>query len=196
MKKKLLLVSAVTALLAIMASGTLAYFTADDVAHNIITTGGVDIDLVEKTELPDGTLADFPEEGVSGVMPGTVVSKIVSVQNIGGSEAWVRIKVESTIISVNGDKLPDTLENGDPVMGFEISKNWTEKDGYYYYNKPVAAGDKTDNFIEEVVFDLLMGNEYQKCTANLIVYAEAVQTANNGKSATEALGWPDSIKSK
>lgn len=190
MKKKVLLISVAASVIALVASGTLAYFTADDVAHNIITSGGVDIELVEKTELPDGTMAEFPEEGVSGVMPGTVVSKIVTVENTGASQAWIRVKVDAYIVSEDGKELPDTLEDGSPVMSFEISKKWVEKDGYYYYVDPVSPGSSTDVLMNEVVFDLLMGNEYQKCTANLIVSAEAVQTANNGKSATEALGWP------
>ena len=67
MKKKILLVSALAVLFAVAVSGTLAYFTADEVAHNIITSGSVEIDLVEKMQLPDGTLADFPQEGISGL---------------------------------------------------------------------------------------------------------------------------------
>ena len=191
MKKKILLVSALAILFAVAVSGTLAYFTADEVAHNIITSGSVEIDLVEKTQLPDGTLADFPQEGISGVMPGTVVSKIVSVANTGLSEAWIRVKIEAKIVGADGKELSGKLSDGSPVMSFEISENWVEKDGYYYYKNPVAPGKNTDELMKEVVFDLLMGNEYQNCTANLIVSAEAVQTANNGKSATDAQGWPN-----
>lgn len=191
MKKKILLVSALAILFAVAVSGTLAYFTADEVAHNIITSGSVEIDLVEKTQLPDGTLADFPQEGISGVMPGTVVSKIVSVTNTGLSEAWIRVKIEAKIVGADGKELSGKLSDGSPVMSFEISENWVEKDGYYYYKNPVAPGKNTDELMKEVTFDLLMGNEYQNCTANLIVSAEAVQTANNGKSVTDAEGWPN-----
>lgn len=190
MKKKILLVSALAVLFAVAVSGTLAYFTADEVAHNIITSGSVEIDLVEKTQLPDGNLADFPQEGISGILPGMVVSKIVSVANTGLSEAWIRVKIEAKIVSADGKELSGKLSDGSPVMSFEISENWVEKDGYYYYKNPVAPGKNTDELMKEVVFDLLMGNEYQNCTANLIVSAEAVQTANNGKSATDAEGWP------
>ena len=38
-----------------------------------------------------------------------------------------------------------------------------------------------------------MGNEYQNCTANLIIYAQAVQTANNGETALDAQGWSEEI---
>jgi len=151
----------------------------------------VEIDLVEKTQLPDGTLADFPQEGISGILPGMVVSKIVSVANTGLSEAWIRVKIEAKIVSADGKELSGKLPNGSPVMSFEISENWVEKDGYYYYKNPVAPGKNTDELMKEVVFDLLMGNEYQNCTANLIVSAEAVQTANNGETVFEAAGWPE-----
>ena len=36
-----------------------------------------------------------------------------------------------------------------------------------------------------------MGNEYQNATATVDVYAQAVQTANNGKTALNAQGWPN-----
>lgn len=67
--------------------GTLAYFTSENTAHNVITSGGVNIEVVEKTQGKDGVLVDFPKEGVRGVMPGSDVSKIVSVKNTGESEA-------------------------------------------------------------------------------------------------------------
>ena len=47
MKRKLLILSVLAICVAIVAAGTLAYFTAEDTAHNVITTGGVDIELKE-----------------------------------------------------------------------------------------------------------------------------------------------------
>ena len=75
MKKKILLAAALAICFAVAASGTLAYFTSEDTAHNIITSGGVNIEVVEKTKGEDGVLVDFPKDGVKGVMPGTDVSK-------------------------------------------------------------------------------------------------------------------------
>ncbi len=189
MKKKTLLISIIIAALAIITNGTVAYFTAEETAHNIITTGGIDIDLLEKTKLPDGTLEDFPEDGIGGVMPGTAVSKIVYIKNVGLSEAWVRIKIESTIVDVDGNELPATLEDGSKVMSFEVSEKWVEREGYYYYTERLSPDDVTENLMEKVTFNPDMGNEYQLCTANLIITAEAVQTANNGDTVFKALGW-------
>ena len=47
MKRKILILSVLAILLAILAANTLAYFTADTAAHNVITTGNVDIALNE-----------------------------------------------------------------------------------------------------------------------------------------------------
>ena len=35
-----------------------------------------------------------------------------------------------------------------------------------------------------------MGNEYQNATATVDVFAQAVQTANNGATVMAAQGWP------
>ena len=191
MKKKLLLVAAATICLAAGASGTLAYFTSENTAHNVITSGGVKIEVVEKTQDKNGALVDFPKEGMSGVMPGTEVSKIVTVKNTGDSEAWIRVLVGSKIKAADGSDLSLTIENVGPVMTYKVRDGWSlGEDGYYYYGKPVAAGDTTDILFDTVTFAPEMGNEYQSCTANIEIAAQAVQTANNGSTVLEAKGWP------
>ena len=191
MKKKILLAAAVMICLAVGASGTLAYFTSENTAHNVITSGGINIEVVEKTKTKEGTLEDFPKEGMSGVMPGTDVSKIVSVKNIGESEEWIRVQVESSIKAADGADLPLTIENVGPVMTYTVGGGWSlGEDGYYYYAKPVAAGETTDILFDAVKFAPEMGNTYQNCTANIEISAQAVQTANNGKTVLEAKGWP------
>ena len=47
MKRKLLILSVLAICLAILAAGTFAYFTSEDTAHNVITTGGVKIAVQE-----------------------------------------------------------------------------------------------------------------------------------------------------
>lgn len=191
MKKKILLAAAVMICLAVGASGTLAYFTSENTAHNVITSGGVNIEVVEKTQGKDGVLVDFPKEGVRGVMPGSDVSKIVSVKNTGESEAWIRVQVESVIKAADGADLPLTIENVGPVMTYTVGGGWSlGEDGYYYYAKTVAAGETTGILFDTVTFAPEMGNAYQNCTANIEISAQAVQTANNGKTVLEAKGWP------
>lgn len=70
--------------------------------------------------------------------------------------------------------------------------DWTEKDGYYYYSKPLKPGEVTAPIFTAVTFKPDMGNEYQNATATVDVSAQAVQTANNGATAMDAKGWPNS----
>ena len=189
MKKKLVVFALIAILLAQGVSGTIAYFTAEDTARNVITTGGIDI-LLHETAILEGSGGDsVPFEDVEGVMPGAEISKIVEVENIGESDAWIRVKVTKAIALSEG-------VTGEPDLSLvEIDFNtddWTEgQDGYYYYNQPLEAGYITIPLFTTVTFDTEMDNRYQGCVATIDVEAQAVQTANNGQSATEALGWSE-----
>ena len=184
MKKKILLAAILVICLSILATGTLAYFTADGTARNVITSGFVDIELIEKHIGEDGTEVDFPGE-ISGVMPGCSVSKIVSVKNT-DAESWIRVKVETKITGADGKALPTD------VVSYDVdTTKWQLKDGYYYYLKPVSTGASTDILFDEVAFAGSMGNEYQNCKTEIIISAQAVQTANNGATVAEAAGWPE-----
>lgn len=183
MKRKLLIVSVVAICIAILAAGSLAYFTAEGTAHNVITTGGVKIALQEWADAEK----KIPFENMTGVMPGTPVTKIVEVKNTGASDAWVRVKVVKKIeLAVPTDNFDESL------VELELNtKDWTEKDGYYYYNKMLKPGEVTDPpILTAVTFKPTMGNEYQNAQISVDISAQAVQTANNGKTVMEAAGWP------
>lgn len=192
MKRKILIASVLVIVIASLSLGTLAYFTGNTIAHNVITSGNIGITLVEKTKSGD-TLVDFPEDGISGVMPGTDVSKIVTVENRGSGTAWIRVKVTSQLTAADGSSLPGSIARADgaiDVMSFAIGEDWVRDGDYYYYKNPVPTGSATTALLEVVTFAKEMGNEYQNCTANLIVEAQAVQTANNGETVLAAQGWP------
>ena len=186
MKKRLFAVAMVLICLSVAATGTLAYFTHDDTARNVITSGFVEIELVEKHMDDSGAEVDFPER-ITGVMPGMSVSKIVSVKNI-GAEAWVRVLVEKKITAADGSELSAD------VVTFDVDETkWLFADGYYYYLTPVAPEASTDVLFDEVHFDgPTMGNAYQGCQVEIIVSAQAVQVANNGTTVQEAAGWSES----
>lgn len=191
MKKKILYVAAVLLVLALAAGGTLAYFTSRTVVHNVITTGNIQIQLVEKTT-QDGEEIDWPEGGITGVMPGTAVVKKVSVKNVGTGDAWIRVKLTAQITAADGTDLTERAAEEGAVEYPLASQDWQlGEDGYYYYVNPVASGASTSNLIEEVRFATTMGNVYQNCKVNLLVEAEAVQVANNGDTVQEAQGWPE-----
>ena len=195
MRKKVLLLLAAALCMAALTTGTLAFFTDEETAHNVITSGGVNIAIVEKQAVPgmDGTteLKDFPENGITGIMPGSAVSKIVSVQNTGASEAWIRVKVDAAITSAPTENPPNGISLDPSVMSCDIQNDWVKgEDGFYYYTKPVPKDQATGALFQTVTFSKSMDNTYQNCTANIEISAQAVQTANNGTSVLEAQGWP------
>lgn len=194
MKKKLLVLAGLVMCAATAATGTMAYFTADAQAHNVITTGGVGIEIVEKMSTGD-TLVDFPKDGVSGVMPGAQVSKIVTVENTGAADAWIRVKVQKVGTFSDGTAMwSNQLELID--LDFNTDEWTCDSEGlYWYYNKPVASGTATTALFQNVSFDKSMGNEYQNSFVEIQVAADAVQSDNNpiptGGSVTDIPGWPN-----
>lgn len=183
MKRKLLILSVLAICIATLAAGTIAFFTAEGKAHNVITTGGVEIAVQEWAD--DEKTKPF--ENLSGVMPNTTVTKIAEIKNTGASDAWVRVKVEKSI-KLQGEGTPDT-----GLVELTINTtDWTEKDGYFYYTKALKPGEVTAPIFTAVTFKADMGNEYQNATATVDVSAQAVQTANNGATAMDAKGWPNS----
>ena len=171
-------VTVVAACVALTAGGTLAYFSASETAHNVITSGGVEIELHEwANEARTERFAD-----VEGVMPGDAVTKIVEVENVGASDAWVRIWI-------GADFTNEALDPG--VLGIDTLEGWSQgADGWWYYGQRLAAGDTTTPLFEKVSFASGMGNAYQGGEAVVSVLVQAVQSDNNGSSAPEAAGWP------
>ena len=186
MKRKLLLLSVMVICIAIAAVGTLAYFTTDAIAHNVITTGGVDIELSEWADAEKTQ----PFKDPSGVMPGMTVTKIAEVENTGASAAWVRVKVEKAI------KLAKEIEGFTPdtaLVALNINtEKWEHEGDYFYYKEALQPNEITAPIFTSVTFNKTMGNEYQGATATVDIVAQAVQTANNGDSALTAKGWPAS----
>lgn len=193
MKKKILTLALTTVFLSLMALGSAAYFTAEGRATNVITTGAVEMSLQEM-QLVEGEEVPYPEDTITGVMPGRTVSKIPYVV---GEEAtqpfYTRVKAQLTITLADG-KVAETNEYVAPNYDEE---NWSlGEDGWWYYQGQVKAGDKVALFTE-VAFAETMPNEYQDCTVEIDISAQAVQVKNNPvpeAGYTAIPGWPAEIE--
>ncbi len=188
MKKKLLALAMILIIGMFAIGGTLAYFTEEETARNVITTGAIDITVIEQQQTEEG-LVPYPDEEVEA-MPGSEISKIVTIKN-NESDAYIRAKAVVTI--TKGETvMQHTAEELAKVITIDYdTEMWTEKDGWYYYNEAVKTGKTTDALFTTVTFSgENMGNEYMNTTFTIDVSAQAVQTANNGASALEATGWP------
>lgn len=181
-KKKLAVLAILVVCIAILATGTMAYYTAQETAYNVITTGTLSMELHDETTGGE----DFPKEGITGIVPGRVVDKLVYVKNDGEVEFWTRIKLEKTITDAGGNT--DRLNFNHITLNLNTT-DWTEHDGYYYYNKPLKPGESTEKLFTKVTFGKKLGNAYMDARVEINVVAQAVQSKNNGSSPLDAVGW-------
>ena len=148
MKKKILSVALIVALLAIMVGGSLAYFTAEDKVTNTFTIGSVDIEIVEEFTTPETMI---PVASVDENDP-NYVTKEARVKNIGANAAYVQMYVA----------IPEALDEvGAFVVVDANTGDWTtraaagtvtfgevEYNVYRYcYNKELASKAETTNVI-------------------------------------------------
>ncbi len=177
-KKHIVLIATLLCCAALLAGGTLAYFSAEETAYNVITTGSLAMALRE--EAAGGM--PFPEGGIHGMMPGETSPLKVYVENTGAVDFYARVAFEASI-------LPETLST--EYLAFDINTaDWTLKSGWYYYNAVVPPGGKTAPLFTQLSFGGGMDNPYMDAGVNVDVAAQAVQSKNNGASALTALGWP------
>ena len=183
MKKRIFAIAVIAICLSILATTTLAYYTATDVARSAITSDGIDINIEEFKA--DGSA--YPTGAVK-VMPSTEVDKVVHIRNL-DRDSFVRAQIILTM------KKDGKVTDFDPslvtiTMG---SSKWLPKEGsegWWYYDAVLGPGGLTEPLMTKVSFSSQMGNAYQGCTFEVTILSQAVQADHNGTSVLEALGWP------
>ena len=179
-KSRLLLIALAAILLTVLTQPTLAYYTTIGKATNVVTSGGIELKIHEKTA--DGS--DFPAGGVY-VIPGDIVSKKVSVENVCSHPFYLRVKLVSGTTN-------EALSPDDCLKMDIDTQNWTYADGYYYYNNILQPGETTPTLFTEVE---IVGGKVDRShigsTLSLTVNAYAVQSENNpAEHPWDASGWP------
>lgn len=183
-KKRVLAIAVIMMCLAILATGTMAYFIAEETSYNVITTGLLKLELVEETT--DGK--PWPAGGVTGVVPATEADKVVYVVNRGSAPLFARIRVDQRI---------NPAEGVDAELDFEHitldlnTDSWIQQGDFYYYYRALKAGEQSEPLFTKVTFGPELGNEYMNATVDFAVQAQAVQSANNGYDPLFALGWSE-----
>ena len=119
-KSRLLMIALTAILLTVLTQPMLAYYTVVGTATNVVTSGDIQLQIHEKTA--DGSA--FPAGGVY-VIPGDIVSKQVSVENVCAHPFYLRVKLVSG--TTNEALTPDDC------LRMDIdTQNWTQMNGYYY----------------------------------------------------------------
>ena len=147
--KKTLLIALSFVLVAVVSvTSTLAYLSAQDSAVNVMTSGKVDIELIEQQRNADGTaLEEFKQgkellplvgsaqgekDGFGLTTAANYVDKIVTVANTGRNDAWVRVLVgfPAALDHADADKMPLHWNVGDKFNaegnpdGTDVAYNW------------------------------------------------------------------------
>lgn len=183
MKRKLLKVLLPLSIISMLTVGiSYAAFHAEKRTTNVITIGDVDVKLIDIYSRPEA------------VAPGEVVDKIVTAENSGNNDEYVRIKLNKVWTDINGDEVrdldPDLIE-----ISFSNADKWINgNDGYYYYQEPLKPGEKAPNLLDS--FKLALNykpSNNEKIQGNIIVSAEGIQSDNFKPEETNGLitGWGD-----
>lgn len=143
MKKKVLAVSLVISIIAILSMGTLAWFNDTDEVTNkfMMATSSDDpdeifsVDLWETKTNPDGTPVgtDKTDDGntYENIAPGAVLTKDPTVENTGSYDQWVRVEVVLNRADVWIDILGDDYDLGTIFLGHDDTK-WTRYEAGSY----------------------------------------------------------------
>ena len=195
MKKKLAATLSVVLILGLATLGILAYLMDEDSDVNVMTLGNVDITQHEQQVGENGELEPF-EQG-KGMYPGVEISKVVTVENTGKSEAFVRTLVAFEVI----DSETFDLDYGFDDLGGYDCRAWYgesyefELNGVKYvavefiHRNAVPAGATTGASLTEALLATSCTNEDMEAlggTYEILVLSQAVQT-EGFENATEAL---------
>ena len=118
-RKVIVLAIAVVLLLSATVTGTLMYLVSKTTA-------------VTNTFEP-ATVTCEVQENFDGT-----VKKDVTVKNTSNIDAYLRVNLVTYRVNADGERIGGTAA----IPSFTPGEGWFEKDGFYYYNKPVAP-DKT-----------------------------------------------------
>ena len=179
-KAKLIMIAMVAILLTVLTQPSLAYYTTVGKATNVVTSGDIQLKIHEKTA--DGS--DFPAEGVY-VIPGDIVSKQVSIENVCTHPFYLRVRLVSSATNA--------YLNAEDCMKLDIdTNNWTYRDGFYYFNRILQPGETTPPLFTQVeIVGENVDRSHIGSTLSLTVNAYAVQSENNpAEYPWDASGWP------
>lgn len=166
--------------LSIIVGGSLAQVQRRGEAENIISSGEIKVKLLNQTS--DGK--SMPEV-ITHIVPGDTLDNIVKVQNTCDYDEYIRMTVDKVIFETAEENA--VLDSSKAHFLFN-EDDWTYKDGYYYYNGVLKAGDTSTALYDGIYLDESINNDYKLAVMTVEITVEAVQSVNNGDAFT-AEGW-------
>lgn len=201
MKKNRILAAAVAiCLVAILAWGTLAYFTDSDTVTNSFMTATstdpdqklFDVDLYETDVDNDGNVK---ANTYTDILPGQTMEKDPTVKNTGLYDQYVRLNV--TFSNANEWKAACAAHGIADVTALfgNLNSEWELKETkeenntitYVYYLNRVLEPEQTSTLFDEVTIpeSFTINDMNTLKTFTLTIVADAIQSDNNGTNAVE-----------
>jgi predicted ribosomally synthesized peptide with SipW-like signal peptide len=180
MKKKILIVSLVVAVLATaIIGGTLAWFTDTEEATNVFTVGDVSIELREPhyngtNFTGDAAITENLGIALAGdIMPGRVIPKDPTVKNVGTNPCYVRVKmyVPTAVFTVLGPYADPAGQTGElpGLFGGFNETDWRVIDGIWTDETVDGVAFKVRTYNYETNNGILTAGTVVKLFDNMIV---------------------------
>ncbi len=206
MKKKIVTICLVAAIAVMAIAGaSLAYFTDRDEKTNVFTVGNVDITLVE---------SKWDENKVGNVVPGYTYDKDPVVNNVGSTDAWVRVDVTlsnaaafkaaaathgiadlSSIFTIDNEtKVTEATFDSTWKLAGKVEDASADTITYsYYYKTVLKAGENTGALFTAVTIPASFTSDDMASVYNgtdheftIKVTAHAIQTAPSYTTVEDA----------
>ena len=179
MRRKILLISLVVAVIAVLTVGTFAWFNANDEIKNVFAIGGVEVKQIEQQRNPDtGVLEEFEDyKRVAPVIDNANAKndpynnfqdKIVSVKNIGKSDAYVQTYVA----------IPASLDNAGVIHIYDSDAS---SNGWVKVSDVDATADGSQPCFPDVLID------GQKYNIYLYRYTDILESGDTTKKLMDGV---------
>lgn len=167
---------------AIIGGSSMAQVTRKAETENIISSGEISVKLLNKTKNGD----DMPEL-ITHIVSGDTLDNVVSVKNTCQYDEYIRVSLDKVIYETAEE---NAILDDSKATFLLNEEDWTynERDGYYYYNDVLKAGETSEVLYDGIFLSYSMGNEYKLAVMDVEITVEAVQSVNNGDVFT-AEGW-------
>lgn len=166
--------------LSIIVGGSLAQVQRRGETENIISSGEIKVKLLNQK-----TNGENMPELITHIVPGDTLDNVVKVANTCAYDEYIRITLDKIIYETAEES--SILDNTKAHFLFN-EDDWTYKEGYYYYNKPLKAGETSSALYDGIYLDETINNDYKLAVMDVVITVEAVQSVNNGDIFT-AEGW-------
>ena len=204
MKKRIVTIALLVALIAVLAtSATMAYLTDTDAKTNVFTIGNVDIALYESTlnRTADTTTnaqiktdaesyTTYLAEQGKDIVPGRVIKKAPYVENIGKNAAYIRIKM---VVPTAFYNLLVIAENEDDNIVKSVAAGNETTVVTYTYQEALAAEEMSfyAPFYQVSLKTELDNAQLANITSQIEVQVEAIQAEGFATAALAFAAFAD-----